>query len=103
MTMLAMKGSESSIKYGMPMLMAMAASMLATSSTGTDKLRKDSAMMTSTAAMDQMLTFLKSSSAISTRSFIMAPSPVTRPSGSASLTRRTSSSTCAFSASLPDL
>ena len=68
-----------------------------------DRLRNEMRMMTRTARMDQTLTLAKSLSAISTRSFVMALSPVTRPSGSAALTRAIICSTCAFTASEPAL
>ncbi len=55
--------------------------MLATRMAGMDMLRNEM-RMTSTARMDHTLTFLKSKIvAISIRSFVMALSPVTRPSG----------------------
>ena len=103
MTMLAMKGSCVPVKYGMPMLMAMAASMLATSSAGMEMLLKETAMMTRTAMMDQTLTFLKSTSATSIRSFVMAPSPVMTPSGSTVLMREIISSSWLLMASVPVL
>ena len=103
MTMLAMNGSSVPVKYGMPMLMAMAASMLATSSTGMEMLLKERAMMTRTARMDQTLTFLKSTSATSIRSLVMAPSPVITPSGSTALIRRIIWSSWSLMASVPVL
>ena len=103
MTMLAMNGSSVPVKYGMPMLMAMAASMLATSSTGMEMLLKEMAMMARTARMDQTLTFLKSTSATSIRSLVMAPSPVITPSGSAALMRSFISVSWLLMASVPVL
>ena len=103
MTMLAMNGSWVPVKYGMPMLMEMAASMLATSSTGMDKLRKEIRMMAATARMDQTLTFLKSTSATSIRSLVMAPSPVMTPSGSIALMAVFISSSWLLMASVPVL
>ena len=103
MTMLAIKGSCVPVKYGMPMLMAIAASMLATSSTGMEMLLKEMAMMTNTAMIDQTLTFLKSTSATSIRSLVMAPSPVMTPSGSTFLIRPIISSSWLLMESVPVL
>ena len=103
MTMLAMKGSWVPVKYGMPILMEMAASMLATSSTGMDRLRKEIRMMAATAMIDQTLTFLKSTSATSIRSLVMAPSPVMTPLGSTALMRPFISVSWPLMASVPVL
>ena len=60
-------------------------------------------MMTRTAMIDQTLTFLKSTSATSIRSLVIAPSPVMTPSGSTFLIRLIISSSWLLMASVPVL
>ena len=82
MTIPATKGRVVPVKKGMPMLMEMANSMASTSRKGMLAERKQTAMMMKMAAMEAMLTFLKSTAATSMRSLVMAPSPATTAVGS---------------------
>ena len=99
MTMPAMNGSVEPVKYGMPMLIMTADSMASTRMIGRETERKMMAMMTNTATIEAVSTFLKSTPAIVTRSLFIGASPVISAFSSYFLTMLSIFVSCSFCSS----